>query len=161
MTSSASAPHRVVRNIGLIDNAMFRQIHHRLRFFRRKPMVRAQIFNYRPRIFRADRQAIQPHHPFQRFRPAFRRGALPGNARQIPLLVLRVACPALRNHKGVRYRNTLFHFSLGRRVRSRVFVAAALRRRKWYYAEYRRNQCKPWKSLQCVHASNILGTIYL
>src|ERR1044071_3602411 len=51
---------------------------------------------------------VQAYHPLDHFLPPLRGGARPGNARQVALLVLLVACDALRDHQFVRDWDAVF-----------------------------------------------------
>ena len=122
MAVRASAAHVVVGDVGLILNPMLGVIHDRLRLFGRQAVIGGQIFQDRARFIRRQADAAQTHHALDGFFPAFRRGALPGDAQHVALFVFGVASPALGDYQLTGDRNALF----GRRF-SRLCGRGSLR----------------------------------
>jgi hypothetical protein len=91
----ACLAHIVVGDGGFVDNAMFGQVHDRARLLRRQPVEIGEIAHDRARFAGRHLQPVEAHHPLDRLRPALRRGAHPGDARQIALRIGRVAGAAL------------------------------------------------------------------
>ena len=112
MASHAGRSHGFIRD-GLVQNAMLGHIHDRLGFFRREPVIGAEILQNRTGISRRDLQAIEAYHPFDGFFPTFRCGAFPGDARKVSLIISGVARSALCDHQRIGDRDALFGFLLG------------------------------------------------
>ena len=86
---------------GFVVNPALRVVHHRLRFLGRQPMPRAEILDDGSSLQWRYGDVVLADHAFDCVLPAFRRGARPGNALQISLLVGGVARATFGQHQGV------------------------------------------------------------
>ena len=109
MASHAGRSHRFNRD-RLVKNAVLCHIHDRPGFFRGKTVIGAEIFENRTGFGRGYLQTVQAHHPFDGFFPAFRCGALPGDARKVSLVIPGVAGSALCDDQRIGDRDAFFRF---------------------------------------------------
>src|SRR6266850_3758445 len=90
-----------IQEPGFVVNPALRVVHHRLRFLGRQPMPPAEILDDGPSLWWRQGDVVLADHAFECLLPAFGRGARPGNALQISLLVGGVAPSTFGHHQGV------------------------------------------------------------
>ena len=101
MTVIASRAQGFAGNL-LVLNPVLGHVHHRLGLFGRKTVRTAQGLDDQPRIGRLQSHTVQPHHPLDGLFPTFGRGANPGDAGEVALLVLGMTPGAFGDDHGVR-----------------------------------------------------------
>ena len=112
VASAARARHRIW-DTGFLVNPSLNVIGHRLCFFGREAMIRAEVLNNVPSFGRSEFDVVQKNHALQRSFPTFRSRPFPGNALHVTPAVDGVAASAFRFHQWIRDWNAFLGFLLG------------------------------------------------